>query len=153
MTRRQFFAAFVAALVGAAGVRKLASKTRPVLARVSGDGQTGSTLQFSHLSETLYPGDCFVIDGISGATPDMVFHGIEKRFCVMSKVEASNSPVAIQIHPAIITRGWYLNVDSAPKHGAELKLWRPESGTAIAHAYREDGHSFYRMDYMCKVVT
>lgn len=151
MTRRQFFAAFVAALVGAAGAKKIASKTKPVLARVYGDYQGGSTLRLSHLTSNLAAGDCFTIDGVSIANSEMVFDGMEKRFVVTAKVEASDSPVVVPIYPTIIPRGWYLNVDSFPKHGAEVKLWKPESGTSIAHAYREDGHAFYRIDYTDRV--
>lgn len=151
MTRRQFFAAFVAALVGAVGTRKLA---KPGIARVAGDGQTGSTLMCGGISEMFAPGDVITIEGMNAQS------GNPLLFVVTESIAPSQVRMrGLPIYPAITPPSSpYANCFASPKNGAAIRRWTPGMergywgpGTASASAYREDGHSFYRFDYTDRV--
>lgn len=155
MTRRQFFAAFVAALIGAVGASRF---RKPGIAHVAGDGQTGSTLMCGGISEMFAPGDVITIEGMNKQS------GNPLLFVVTESIAPSQVRMrGLSIYPAIIPApSRYANCFASPKNGAAIRRWTPGMergywgpGTAIVSAYREDGHSFFRIDYThkCKVTA
>lgn len=137
-TRRGFFGTIAAAFSSAPLLARLPGRAvpipvtkeilPPILCRVNVARQAGSSILVSPLSEAVYVGDRFTIEGVRGVAPGSAMPGVVEMDFIATK-NADVGSTLIPIWPPIIPDGIYRNVDWQAPHGAIIRRRFPKMVT------------------------